>query len=542
MVSVSDLRLGTFTSQGTFAVPERRAAAMALAFAAGIVACDRLGLAACVVVTILVALVALLVVRARKRATLLLILALSMCGALRYAADRSVAPDDVSHFCRRIDAIEGTVASDIGGETDARRMTFRVSRVRFADGWHSASGDVMVTAYLPGNQRLPKLDYGDRLRIAVHPYVPREPTNPGQFSWKDYLARHGIYCCASVRNRSQVIIVGRGSPYGVVRAALAAKRYVIWSIHRVHAKDVASVMSGVLLGTYAYLDDETLRDFTRTGTMHILAASGYNCLVLMLVASPLLRLLRVLPRHKSYVMMLLIAMYLLMVGPVPSMMRAAVMATLVLLAAPLKRVPDYKNLFYVAAFLVLLINPSYLFDIGFQLSFVAVFGLIAVAPVLERLVAQTPLRDLGRRPRHRLGDRFPERAATIAASWFKRELASVGIATIAVSLATAPIIAYYFNYVSLVSVPANLAVAFAVPVVFVDSLLSLITAHIPHCAHWIGALGTGATRAMLTSVDYLGSLKYSSVSVPSPGALAIVGYYVVLYAAAGFVRSKFAAR
>jgi len=523
-------------------VPERRTAAVAVAFAAGILAGDRLGTAGCAVIAASVSLVGLLVVRAERRPTLLLIVGLSICGALRYAADRSVAPDDVSRFCRRIDAIEGTVASDIGGETDARRMTFRVSRARFADGWHSASGDVMVTTYLSREQRLPKLEYGDRLRLAVHPYVPYEPTNPGQFSWKDYLARHGIYCCASVRDRSQVTVVSRGNRCSILRAAIAAKRYLIWSIHRVHVNDVASVMSGVLLGTYAYLDDETLRDFTRTGTMHILAASGYNCLVLMIIASPLLRLLRLFPRHRSYVMVLLVAVYLLMVGPVPSMMRAAVMAVLVLLAAPLKRVPDYKNLFYVAGFLVLLVNPSYLFDIGFQLSFVAVFGLIAVAPVLEVLLAQTPLRDMGRRPRQRLREKLVPRTATIAASWLGRELASVGIATIAVSLATAPVIGYYFNYVSLVSVPANLAVAFGVPVIFIDGFLSPITAHIPHCADWIGALGTAATRTMLASVGYLGSMRYSAISVPSPTALAIAGYYIMLYAAAAYVRSRFAAR
>ena len=191
---------------------------------------------------------------------------------------------------------------------------------------------------------------------------------------------------------------------------------------------------------------------------------------------------------------------------------------------------------------MLLANPSYLFDIGFQLSFLAVWGLIAVAPVLETLLRRTSLPRPAYPPRRRFGERWVSKVGRQAGSWLGRELASVGVATAAVSLATAPIVAYYFNYFSLVSVPANLAVAFAVPAVFLDSFLSPITAHIPHCAGWIGAIGTVSTRAMLSSVDYLGSMRYSALAVRSPGVPAIVGYYVILYAAAGYVRSRFAAR
>ncbi len=388
-------------------------AVVAVAFAAGILAGDRFGLAGCALVAASAALLGLLMVPAQRRATLLLVAAVVVCGALRYAADRSVAPDDVSRFCRQVRAIEGTVASDIGGAPDSRRLSFRVSRARVGDKWRAASGDVMVTMYLAPEQSLPRLEYGDRLRLAVHPYIPYEPTNPGQFSWKNYLERHGIYCCASVRDRSRVTVLSKSSSHSIVRAAFAGKRYLVSSIYRIHSREVASVMSGVVLGTYAYLDDDTLRDFTRTGTLHVLAASGYNCLVLLIIASPLLRLLRVLPRYRWGVMVLLIALYLLMVGPVPSMLRAAVMAILVLLAAPFKRVPDYKNLFYVAAFLVLLFNPSHLFDIGFQLSFLAVLGLIAVAPVLETLLEQTPLRGVGRRPRWRPHEPWLSRTARV---------------------------------------------------------------------------------------------------------------------------------
>jgi len=527
-------------------VPERRMAVVAVAFASGILAGHYMPLVGCMLVAASIVVVGLLFVPARHRTTFVVVAAVAVCGAMRYAADRAVAPDDISNYCRRVAAMEGTVGSDVGGAADSRRVTFRVSRARFGNGWHSAGGFVMVTMRLPSDQQLPRMEYGDRLRLNVRPYIPYEPTNPGQFSWKDYLARDGIYCCASVRDRSDVKVLSRGNACNPLRMAFATKRRLVQSIYRIHSRDVASVMSGVVLGTYAYLDEDTLEDFTRTGTMHVLAASGYNCLALVLIATPLLRLLRVLPRRRGAVIVALTVFYLLMVGPVPSMLRAAVMAVLVLLAVPLKRVPDYRNLFFVAGFVVLMLSPSDLFDIGFQLSFVAVWGLIAVSPVLEALLERSPLSGVGRRPRYCSGDsgfagwfRWKARQGW---AWFCRELASVSVATTAVSLATAPIVAYYFNYVSLVSMPANLAVAFAVPPVFFDSLLSAITSHIPWCRHWIGGIGTVGTRAMLGAVDYLGSMRYSSLPVQSPGVAAIGGYYIIVYAMSEYARSKFAAR
>lgn len=516
-------------------------AAVAVAFASGILVAGYVPLAGCAVLIASALLAGLIILPPRHRPTLLLVCAITFSGAARYAGDRSIAPDDISRFGRRVGAFEGTVVSDTTGNTDSVRATLRVSRIRLTDGWRDASGKVMVTLYSDRGGGLPRIGYGDRARILVSPYVPSEPTNPGQFSWKAYLARHGIYVCASVRESGQIRMLRRGGR-SARGAALAAKRYLVSSIFRVHPSREASVMSGVVLGTYAYLDDDTLRDFTRTGTMHILAASGYNCFVLLMIASPILKLLRVLPRYRGIITVLLIAAYLLMVGPMPSLLRAAVMASLMLLACSLRRVPDYANLFYVAAMVLLIHNPSNFFDVGFQLSFLAVWGLITVAPLIDAIMARTNLSDLHGKPRLRKRTRWLARLALIGWGKVVGVFASTLVGTTAVSLMTAPVVAQQFHYVSLTSLPANLAVAFLVPVVFLDSFASALTVLVPHGAGWIGAVGTYSTRAMLGIVGYFGSLEHSSVAVQSPGALGIVGYYAVLLAAAGYVRSRFARR
>lgn len=519
-------------------MPEKRMAAVAVAFTIGILAADYISLVGCALICVSVVFAVMIFAPAKQRGTLALVLAVAMSGAWRYAADRSVSPDDISHFSRQVSAFEGRVASDASGAEDSLRCILRVNRARLTQGWRNVSGDLMVSFHANENTIMPRLDYGDSVRILVRPYIPSEPTNPGQFSWKGYLARRGIYACASVRGPDQMIVLHRGRACGIVCAALTAKRYLVSSIRRIHPAGEASVMCGVVLGTYSYLDDDTLRDFTRTGTLHVLAASGYNCLILVLFSSPLLRLFRVFPRYRCAVMLFLIGMYLLMVGPAPSLVRAAIMTSLVLLATPFKRIPDYANLFYVAAFIVLMFNPSNLFDIGFQLSFLAVWALIVITPVIESLMFPNPADRTGlTRRKH-----WSVRAVAVARVWLVRVIASTASATIAISLVTEPVIAYYFHYLSLSALPANLAVALVEPVVFFDSFISAITALVPHCAGWIGGVGTLSTRAMLCSVGYLGSLRYSAVSMQSPNILGIAGYYIILWAVAGYVRSKFASR
>lgn len=516
-------------------------AGVAISFAVGIVMADWIGWSGCLLLVLSLVTLCLIFAPVRFRAQVVVLCVLLLTGAARYSADRSIPPNDISLVTRRVSAFEGRVVSDVTRGNNSMRVTFRVSRAKFAEGWHKVSGDVMLSAYADGDGSMPHFAYGDRVRILARPYCPSEPTNPGQFSWKAYLARHGIYACASVRDASQVEVLQRDRGRSLCGFAYRVKRGLVSSINRSHPSREALVMSGVVLGSYAYLDEQTLSDFTRTGTLHVLAASGYNCYVLVLLATPFLMLLRVPAVYRSIITIALIVFYLLMVGPMPSLVRAAVMSALLLLAVPLRRVADYVNLFYVAALAVLLLNPSNLFDVGFQLSFLAVGALIYVIPLVKAIVYHfaIPSGDSKVGWNRRVGRLGAFVRAKYA--WLKTTAASTAVATIAVGLVTGPIVAYYFNYVSLTSLPANLVVALVMPAVFLDSLFSPITCLLPY-GHYAGLVGTAATRVMLWTVNCFGSMKFSSVPVQSPGVLAIVGYYLLLYAAGGYVRSKFGKR
>ena len=530
-------------------MPKLAAAYVAIAFGSGILAAEYVPLWLCAVVSGAIVVAATAPARKKSRAGLAIVAAAFVLGAWRYDIGRGIPIDDISRHIAAATAMQGTAASDLEGSEGRVRFVFRVDQARFPEGWRRASGRVMVSVYSDSRYgsgqaprpiaAVPRLEYGSRAWISAALYRPLDPTNPGRFSWREYLARNGIYSCATVRSASQVELLPRRGGNPLVGLALRARHGLADSISslppREENREQKSVIVGMVLGTYAYLPSSTFRNFSRTGTLHLLAASGYNCYVLLFLMGPLLRLVRVLPKWRGAAVILAILLYVFMAGAKPSLVRAAIMSSLVLVARPLKRVPDTIGLFFIAGLIILAIDPANLFDVGFQLSFLAVWAIIYVTPIIGgRSVlnwAGLAVRDPSASPKRRY----------LVLRKFAGALAATAIATTAVTLVTAPVVAYYFNYFSLTSLPANMAVELGVPVVFAVGFLSPVAVHIGWLGAAVGWIGTETTRLMLAVVNELGAMRWSAVSVASPGPLAILGYYVILHAALGCVRSRNAA-
>lgn len=510
-------------------MPKCAMGVIAVAFAAGILAVEYSLLPVCFVVAACGAV--LFWGRATRPARGIAVVAAVAfaVGAARYAVAREVPTDDVSRFIGSANAIRGTVASDPDVREGRTRLVFKVDSANLRQTWTQVTGRVMVTAYKQGDTKPINFEYGDRAVIRTRPYSPSEPSNPGRFSWRKYLSRQRIYACAGIYSPEQVTRLPHRKGNPLVSLALRAKNGLTRSIQRVYPDLEGSIIVGMVMGTYSHLPTDTLRDFSRTGTMHLLAASGYNCYVLLFILQPILKAIRVMPKCRSLAVIAAILFYLAMAGAKPSLVRAAVMGSLLLLARPLKRVPNTPSLFFTAGLLILALNPGDLFDIGFQLSFLAVWALIFVSPLIG---ARAVLEWAGLVDTKPLAQR---KTRQVVLKKIAGALATTAIATVAVTIVTAPVVAYYFNYVSIVALPANMAVELGVPLVFGFGFLSPIAAHVPWLSDVIGFLGTWFVRGMLWIVSSLGSWRYAAVSVASPSPLAIAGYYAVLYAALSYL-------
>ena len=230
----------------------------------------------------------------------------------------------------------------------------------------------------------------------------------------------------------------------------------------------AALARGFVLGEDEGIDAATVEDFRRAGLSHLLAVSGQNVALLGLLAMPLLALLGLPLRARLLWAIGLIAVYVPLAGAGPSIQRAAVMGALSLFATLAGRRSSRLHALAVAAIVTLAIDPGIAHDVGWELSFAAVLGIVLLARPLAVALAT------------RLGLRGPLGGA----------LADGAAMTTAATLATAPLIAFHFGELSLVTLLANLL---ALPAVAP--------------AMWLGMLAAAASQVPGLPVEAVNALN-----------------------------------
>ena len=218
----------------------------------------------------------------------------------------------------------------------------------------------------------------------------------------------------------------------------------------------AALARGFVLGEDERIDAATVEDFRRSGLSHLLAVSGQNVALLALLAMPLLALLGMSLRARLLWIVAAIAVYVPLAGGGPSIVRAGVMGALTLLATFAGRRASRLYALAIAAIVTLAIDPRIGADVGWQLSFAAVLGILAIARPLRRAIAS------------RLGP-----------GGLRGALAEGTAVTVAATLATAPLIVFHFGELSTVSLVANLLALPAVAPAMWLGMLSSIGAQVP---------------------------------------------------------------
>jgi competence protein ComEC len=210
--------------------------------------------------------------------------------------------------------------------------------------------------------------YGERLRFPAKLYPPHNFRNPGAFDYRAYLAENGIVALGSTKAETVDLLPG----FGGSRAELwrtRLRRSLIDRIHILWTPDEAPLLDAMLIGENSFLGRETLTDFQRTGTYHVLVISGLKVAILALVLFWLLRRMRVSDLVASAITILLTVGYALLTDVGAPVWRATLMLALYLGARLLYRRKSILNTIGAAALALLIVNPTALLGASFQLSF-----------------------------------------------------------------------------------------------------------------------------------------------------------------------------
>src|SRR3990172_6737356 len=410
--------------------------------------------------------------------------------------------------------IEGIVASPtdpLAGET--RGTETGAGRIRIPLDLRSIWLEGRETP-IRGRARLTLLQpqivpaYGDRIRGLVKLRRPRGYLNPGGFDYPLHLKTMGV--TLEVRGGEGDILERRGTGEGsIVHSwAYALRARMIRAVSQLLPEDQASLLTAMTLGERTGISPQIRQAFLGSGTYHILAISGLNVSLLAVALLFVLKAIRIPLRLRALLSMGLITFYAALAGGSPSVVRAAVMADVYLLAMVLDREADPLNTLALSALALLLWQPLFLWDVGFQLTFVATWAILAVVNWQPLLRLPTPWR------------------------WGTIPL----MLSAAAFFGTAPILASIFHRISPVAILANL------PIVPLSGLLTgagmlfaLLATVIPQSLGLFAALIGFLINLLVNLADWFARLPLAPVQLPSPSSPMVACYYIALGAAAAAV-------
>jgi competence protein ComEC len=332
-------------------------------------------------------------------------------------------------------------------------------------------------------------EYGDVIVFGKQPVSPSSPGNPGEFNYKSYLEHNGIFHTVYLKS-DEFKIVSKGEGNAVKAFAIETRnRFLILLSTSGLSSSELPVAAALLAGYDEMLDAEQRNEYSGAGVIHILCVSGLHVGVIYLLAEMIFSFLRKSKRFsflRPVFIILIIWLYALITGLAPPVLRASLMFTLIMLGRSSQKQFNTFNTLAAAAFILLVLDPPVLFNVGFQLSFTAVLGIITFQPYLRKLW----------RPKNPI----------VVYSW------DLVTASLAAQILTTPFILYYFHRFPTYFLFANIAAIPLSGIIIYTGVLLLFTSGIPVFGHLVSMALTGEIRLLNKIVAFIENLPGAVIS------------------------------
>jgi competence protein ComEC len=358
----------------------------------------------------------------------------------------------------------------VAAEPDIRQTHSKLA-IGGIDGF---DGKILITV-----DKYPEYRYGDRLKITGKLETPQEFED---FNYRDYLAKEGIY---SVVYHAEVEPTGENQGNFLYAGILSLKERLREVIYQNLPPPQSSILAAMILGDKSRLSQEWKDKLNYAGLRHLTAISGMHVAVLTVILMNLLIALGLWRQQAFYFTIILIALFIVMTGLQPSAVRAGIMGGFFLFAQHLGRLNVSARTVILAASLMLFHNPLLLkLDVGFQLSFLAMLGIIYFLPVFQGWLSK--ISHLG-------------------------QLKDIIAVTVAAQIFTLPLLIYNFGYFSLVGIITNILVVPLLPLIMGLGLFFVLSGIINGYLGWFFSLPVWLLLAYLSAVaDWFAALPFSA--------------------------------
>jgi len=485
---------------------------LSCAWVAGVLLGSKFNLSLVLILSGLTPLPLLFFFRQHKKLIILASLYLFALSGGAFCFQSSLPADDQSclrSYNNQTVTIKGMVNTDPEVRNKTTHLHLSASEIKLAKEWQEVSGTALL--FVP---RYPSYSYGDVLLVSGKLETPPQLDD---FDYGKYLAHQEIY---STMLYPRIEIIDRGKGFKPLEWVYSLRNNLSHTLTTVLPEPQASLAQGIVLGIRGSIPPDFKTNLTQTGTAHLLAISGLHLSILVgiLLSLGIWLFGR---RHYIYIWLALgvIWLYVLLTGMRPPVVRAAIMVSLFLTTDLLGRQRSGMTSLAFAAAVMIGIAPQILWNASFQLTFLAMAGLILLAP---------PFQVLGRKAvKATLGEEGP----AVSISNFITDSFSITLAAI---VAVWPIIAFYFGIISFVAPLATFLALPALPGIIITGALTgcvgLFALPVAQVTAWITWL---FASYMLLVVNGFAALPLSFTETGPVDTALIWAYYSVLVIAIG---------
>ncbi|MDR3199376.1 MAG: ComEC/Rec2 family competence protein [Planctomycetaceae bacterium] len=313
---------------------------------------------------------------------LLLAVCCSCFGFWHHCRWNRFSENDLGFYARKTDepaAVQGSVCEmpryfpkppfdpgKIFAVSERTFFTLRAERLRNRDDWIPVSGRVLVV--VDGDWR--SLRIGDTVRIFGTLSKPLSPQNPEDYDYAGMLRGHRILCIIRVPARNAISVLKTGNP-GIARFLETVRRTCQANFQHRMSSEISPLAAAMILGIREGVDEETSQNLIETGTMHILAISGLHITIAAIIVTGVLNLLGISRRIRAVIIFAAVIAYLFLTDLQTPAIRSTVLICVISMSVFLNRRSFGVNTLCATALVVLLLNPTELFQFGAQLSFFA---------------------------------------------------------------------------------------------------------------------------------------------------------------------------
>lgn len=391
-------------------------------------------------------------------------------------------PENLIHQHEPVLYYQVTITSQARSKENTWKAEGYITTAQTSTGWKTCTGNLIL--YFPKSDFRKPFQYGDILLVKGMPQPVPPPGNPGEFDYKKFLAYRKIYHQQFVR-QPDVKYIGSNPSSSIVYHAIRARTWADTTLARfVEGDREQAIASALVLGVTDGLDNELLNAYAATGAMHVLAVSGLHISIIYMLIVGLLRPLNNTPSGRWWLAVLSLVIlwgYSFITGLSPSVLRAVTMFTFMAVAKAWNRQTNIYNTLAASALCLLIYEPYLIMSVAFQLSYLAVLGIVYLQPGIYNLWEPT--------------------------SRFWDEVWKITCVSIAAQLATFSLGLLYFHQFPNYFLISNLLV---IPISFVVLILGLVVLLVS----FIGPLASFCGWLLLWTIKALNAVVFTVESFP----------------------------